>query len=140
MLSGFHLDGILIRRDELLQWSKRNTLYINLYLACRTWQECWNIRNCNCFQWNPVPCSHVSFEFYERCGMRKPKYKNGCSPCQDVHSHRPLASLDKWKRKREQPPPLVQHSTRGVHLDSARPNIQYAYINIPNAPEHWKRA
>ena len=69
----------------------------------------------------------------------KPENEKGCPPCQDVHSHRPLASLDKWKRKGEQPPTLVRHSTRGVHLDSARPNIQYAYTNIPNAHEHGKR-
>ena len=32
---------------------------------------------------------------------------------------------------REQPPPLVKPSTRGVRLNSTRTSIQHAYINIP---------
>ena len=43
-------------------------------------------------------------------------------------------------KEKETTPPLVQRATRGVHIDSARPNIQHAYTNIPNAPEHGKHA
>ena len=62
-LSGFHFDGIRIRRDEFLQWSGRNTSHSIFHAACRTWQECWNIRKYNSFQWIPIPCSDTSFDF-----------------------------------------------------------------------------
>ena len=73
----------------------------------------------------------------DKLGMSEPKNKRLLTVRGDPQPP-PLASLDTWKGKGEQPPPLVQHSTRGVHTDSALPNIQRVHTNIPNPPEHGR--